>query len=59
MAKYHENLRKLLRVGYSMKEANTLAKKLTDKEKELEKERERERIEEKLKGYGIIKRSKN
>ena len=59
MAKYHENLSKLLEAGYNMREANTIAKKLTDKEKELEKRKRRKKIEKELKEYGIVTRSKN
>jgi len=44
----------MLRAGFSMKDANTLAKKLTDAEIREKKDKFRASIEEKLKKYEII-----
>ncbi|MBI3034364.1 hypothetical protein HYY72_04340 [Candidatus Woesearchaeota archaeon] len=52
--RYWKNLSKLRRAGIRPKQANSMAKKLTDAQKQEEKDKFREEVEDELKKYGII-----
>ena len=51
---YRKNLSRLLRTGIRVRDANTLAKKLTDAQIKEEKDKFRKSVEDELKKYGII-----